>query len=817
MSRIIVKNLPKSISVEKLKAHFSKKGEVTDVQPKYTNDGKFRQFAFIGFRNELDAANALEYFDNTFVDSSRIKVELCEVLGSTSVKPWSKYTKQKLEAHETFKSKEGKRDTCTKSQVNDDIESDPKFTEFLEVQKKTGEKSLWSNDGGLIPKDNSQTFESSDSESEEVSESSEEENEEDDEDVTEPKTVIQATIQKGKKKTFTVKVKGLPRKIKRKDVQNFFHPLKYLSLRIPKKCQDIAFIEFKDEKSMNKALVKHRGFLNGQRIRVLRYSLDRDNVVEDKWANKSEMIEGDQEAIIETGRIFVRNLTYTCKEEDLEELFKKFGPLSEVHLPIDTFTKKIKGFAFVSFMFPEHAVKAFAQLDGSSFQGRTLHLIPSRVKKEETMDGDDLNYKKKKEAQLKSQSGSSHTWNSLFLGANAVANVMAEKYKTTKAKLLEPESKESIAVRMALGETQIVSETKEYLLQQGVHLNAFQTPGSQRSKNVIIVKNLPASTKPTDIENLFKKHGDVKRVIMPPSGIAAIVEFEHNTEAKSAFRKLAYSKFEHVPLYLEWAPLNVFIEPKEREESKENEEVVSGEDNNKLPVPTDDTEQAEEPETEATLFVKNLRFETEEEELKSHFESMGKVVNATIAKKKDMKHPGQWLSMGYGFIQFSKKSSALKALKEMQHSSLQGHALELKISNKHTAAENAKPRKTVNDTNGESTKVLVRNIPFEASQKEVRELFKVFGELKSVRLPQKMSGAGQHRGFGFVDFLTQQDAKRAMDSLSQSTHLYGRRLVLEWAETDDKDVETLRRKTSDTFHSGVSKSKKLKQMIEEKL
>lgn len=34
-----------------------------------------------------------------------------------------------------------------------------------------------------------------------------------------------------------------------------------------------------------------------------------------------------------------------------------------------------------------------------------------------------------------------------------------------------------------------------------------------------------------------------------------------------------------------------------------------------------------------------------------------------------------------------------------------------------------------------------------------------FGELKTVRLPKKMTGTGRHRGFGFVDFLTKQDAK----------------------------------------------------------
>lgn len=73
----------------------------------------------------------------------------------------------------------------------------------------------------------------------------------------------------------------------------------------------------------------------------------------------------------------------------------------------------------------------------------------------------------------------------------------------------------------------------------------------------------------------------------------------------------------------------------------------------------------------------------------------------------------------------------------------------------------------------------------------MEELFKVFGELKYVRLPKKIDGA--HRGFGFVDFVTVNDAERAFESLSQSTHFFGRRLVLEWAEPEQsQDVEILR-------------------------
>lgn len=78
--------------------------------------------------------------------------------------------------------------------------------------------------------------------------------------------------------------------------------------------------------------------------------------------------EEEGESVAESGRFFIRNLPYVCSEEDLEELFSKYGPLSEVYLPVDKLTKKPKGFAFITFMMPEHAVKAFSDLDGTVFK-----------------------------------------------------------------------------------------------------------------------------------------------------------------------------------------------------------------------------------------------------------------------------------------------------------------------------------------------------------------------------------------------------------------------------------------------------------------
>lgn len=53
-------------------------------------------------------------------------------------------------------------------------------------------------------------------------------------------------------------------------------------------------------------------------------------------------------------------------------------------------------------------------------------------------------------------------------------------------------------------------------------------------------------------------------------------------------------------------------------------------------------------------------------------------------------------------------------------------------------------------------------------------------------MPKKFTGG--HRGFAFLDFLTKQEAKNVYDNMG-NIHLYGRHLVLEWAQETDKLTE----------------------------
>lgn len=378
--------------------------------------------------------------------------------------------------------------------------------------------------------------------------------------------------------------------------------------------------------------------------------------------------------ISDTGRLFVRNLPYTCTEEDLKKIFAKFGPLSEVHMPITKDTKKPKGFAYILYLLPEHAIKAFEALDQQFFQGRLLHILPAKEKpqaKEESDTGPNgaklSSVKKQKDSQRKAQAGSDFNWNSLFMSGDAVAASIADRLGVSKADVLNPEA-DNQAVRLALAETQIITETKEFFDKHGIVLDAFSK--KERSDTVILVKNIPYGTSEDELRSLFGKHGDLGRVLLPPAKTIAVVEFLEPSEARSAFAALAYRRFKDTLIYLEKAPQGVFnskYDPTATakaavEVPTEGKKTVSG---NELVGIDNDTTDLDSVEG-STLFVKNLNFSTTAETLKKAFSSIQGYRSSRINVKDDPKHPSKKLSMGFGFVEYDTKQNAEKAMKAMQ-------------------------------------------------------------------------------------------------------------------------------------------------------
>ncbi len=76
-------------------------------------------------------------------------------------------------------------------------------------------------------------------------------------------------------------------------------------------------------------------------------------------------------------KMYVGNLAFQSTEQDIEKLFSQFGEVETVNLITDRETGRSRGFAFVE-MSVENANSAMEELDGTSFEGRTLKVNEAR-------------------------------------------------------------------------------------------------------------------------------------------------------------------------------------------------------------------------------------------------------------------------------------------------------------------------------------------------------------------------------------------------------------------------------------------------------
>ncbi|KAF5353507.1 hypothetical protein D9756_007972 [Leucocoprinus leucothites] len=738
MSRLMIKNLPAYVTPVRLRQHFEQKGcppgTLTDVKVAFKSDGISRRFGFVGYKTDEEASAAQNWFDKTFIDSTRIHVTLID--GSKDApaprpnkRPRLGPSPTDVEAKSSEPSKKSKSDKS-----NPKNKSSAQVKEFLEVmQPRTKKGPSWANG------------------------------------VTTEQSVLPPEETKDEPPANSAAVSDL----------------EWMKQRISQTVDTPGKV-FEQSDEEDEGPTKEED------------AKDQPNVESPRDPTK--------ETIMRTRRLFLRNLAFSCTEADLTELFQPYGQLSQVrkfpfvHIPLDPLSKQSKGLAYVTYATGADAYSAYDALDKKSFQGRLLHILPAQDRSNtyqiEEGEGHKKTVKGEREAKRKAMAGKEFNWSMLYMNSDAVASSIADRMKINKADILNPENGDNPAVKLALAETHIIQETKSYLESQGVLLSSFST--KTRSDTAILVKNIPYGTTLEQIRDLFQPHGQLSRVLVPPAGTMAVVEFERPDEASKAFKAVAYRRLGNSIIYLERGPLGMF--------AGESAQIASSSSTSSLPVvkiPEQETTAAEEDISligGTTLYVKNLSFVTTQERLTQVFRHLPSFAFAQIQTKPDPKNPnGPRLSMGYGFIGFKDVESAKKALKSIQGFVLDGHSLHVKFAGRGAEEDSSSKNKDAINSKSRTTKLIVKNVPFEATRKDIRDLFGAHGHLKSVRLPKKFDS--RTRGFAFLEFVSRHEAENAYNTL-RHTHLLGRHLVLEWAEEAEQDLDVLRQKAGVGYGGG---------------
>ena len=80
--------------------------------------------------------------------------------------------------------------------------------------------------------------------------------------------------------------------------------------------------------------------------------------------------------------IYVGNLSWNLKDQDLSNLFAAHGEVSSAKIVTDKFTGRSKGFGFVEMPNDDQAQAAIAAMNGSEVDGRNIVVNESRPKPE---------------------------------------------------------------------------------------------------------------------------------------------------------------------------------------------------------------------------------------------------------------------------------------------------------------------------------------------------------------------------------------------------------------------------------------------------
>eukprot|EP00598_Pedospumella_elongata_P003461 CAMPEP_0184985730 /NCGR_PEP_ID=MMETSP1098-20130426/14265_1 /TAXON_ID=89044 /ORGANISM="Spumella elongata, Strain CCAP 955/1" /LENGTH=277 /DNA_ID=CAMNT_0027509827 /DNA_START=26 /DNA_END=859 /DNA_ORIENTATION=- len=174
---------------------------------------------------------------------------------------------------------------------------------------------------------------------------------------------------------------------------------------------------------------------------------------------------------------------------------------------------------------------------------------------------------------------------------------------------------------------------------------------------------------------------------------------------------------------------------------------------------------------ERTVYVQGLPFGATEDDVRNFFKGSGDIASIRLPKWHD-----SGKLKGYGHIEFKKSEGAAKAL-DLNGEYLQDRYLTIErpmvpraLSNSETIQPSEKPA-------GCRT-IFIKNLPYETSEAEITETFRVYGPIKNVRLAV-WNHTGKLKGIGYIEFKREDSAETAVKK-SGLLELKGRKILTDY-------------------------------------
>ena len=173
----------------------------------------------------------------------------------------------------------------------------------------------------------------------------------------------------------------------------------------------------------------------------------------------------------------------------------------------------------------------------------------------------------------------------------------------------------------------------------------------------------------------------------------------------------------------------------------------------------------------SSLMISDLPFNTNNDDILTHFKPYREYIIDMTFKR--FTNPFAEPVVGC-FLNFNSKVQADNARKALNLTKMKNKTIRV-----------MKKESNSDDLVSNETNVYVSNVPLDISQREIYEFFLNFGDIRSIKLPEK---EGKHFGYGYINYFTKDSAKKAIKS-TNGCEVWGVEIKAEFfvKQTERKD------------------------------
>ncbi|XP_020827821.1 nucleolin [Phascolarctos cinereus] len=265
-----------------------------------------------------------------------------------------------------------------------------------------------------------------------------------------------------------------------------------------------------------------------------------------------------------------------------------------------------------------------------------------------------------------------------------------------------------------------------------------------RDARTLFVKNLPYKVTQEELKEVFEDAIEVRLVCTKdgtPKGIA-YVEFKTEADVDKALEEKQGTEIDGRALILDYTG--------EKSQGQENSRGKTNSWGGSNSRPTDSK----------TLVLNNLAYSATEESLQEVFE---KATSISLPQN------NQGRPKGYAFIEFASVEDAKEALSSCNNIEIEGRAIRLELKGQKAASAASR---------NQSYKTLfVKGLSEDTTEETLKDSFQ--GSVGARIVTDRETGSS--KGFGFVDFSSEEDAKAAKEAMEDG-EIDGNKVTLDWAK-----------------------------------